>query len=94
MYYKSCVLNFKNSSRNAKILHYNRQLKEPDAPSKSPESFSQNNLGLLLSAMFTAVFPERLWAHIKVLPVPSCLEHGQFKWKTKHHDYCYANQSL
>lgn len=38
--------------------------------------------------------PESLWVHIKVLPVPSRLEHGQLKWKTKRHGYCYAKQSL
>ena len=62
MYYKSCVLNFKNSSR-----------KEPDAPSKSPESFSQNNLGLLLSAMFLLPFPKASGFTLKSYQFPLVL---------------------
>ena len=81
MYYKSCVLNFKNSSRNARILHYNRQLKKPDSPSKSPESFSQNNLGLLLSAMFLLSFPKAFGFSLKTYQFPLVLNMASLSGK-------------
>ena len=81
MYYKSCVLNFKNSSRNVKILHYDRQLKEPDALGKSPESFSQNNLGLLLSAMLLLCFPKAFGFTLKSYQCPLVLNMASLSGK-------------
>ena len=94
MYYKSCVLNFKNSSRNARILHYNRQLKKADSPSKSPESFSQNNLGLLLSAMFLLSFPKAFGLTLKSYQFPLVLNMASLSGKPNATAPCYAKQSL
>jgi len=72
---------FQKQFQKCTILHYNRQLKEPDAPSKSPESFSQNNLGLLLSAMFLLSFPKAFGFTLKSYQFPLVLNMASLSGK-------------